>query len=242
MQKRPQMSHSNWVSPRMYFYRHAKVRSKECPWCHCPLSCHKVLGEQTAKAHLRTANYCLTFLNGDVVLASDGKEGAAKLTLWRLNVNFSILHHEGAKIELKNVDILRTQCVWPVPAETNPANILLADSIHELDHFVRSSATIDNGNGDVTATAATVLPLSAAADAGRGSMSTAAVGANVSLSLVMVPLSTEAAGSGEIQALSVAADNVTSKRKQTTAARSHIIQCCGKEEQEQWLCQRKRQS
>jgi hypothetical protein len=56
------------------------------------------------------------------------------------------------------------------------------------------------------------------------------------LSLVMVPLSTEAAGSGEIQALSVAAANVTSKRKQTTAARSHIIQCCGKEEQEQWLC------
>ena len=177
----------------MYFYRHAKVRSKECPWCHRPLSCHKVLGEQTAKAHLHTANYCLTFLNGDVVLASDVKEGAAKLPQWRLNVNFSILHHEGAKIELKNVDILRTQCVWPVPAKTNPANILLADSIHKLDHFVRSSATNDNGNGDVTATAATVLPLSAAADAGRGSMSTAAVGANVSLSLVMVPLSTEAA-------------------------------------------------
>lgn len=227
----------------MYFYRHAKVRSNECPWCRRPLSCHKVLGERTDKAHLRTANYCLTFLNGAVVLASDGKEGAAKLTQWRLNVNFSILHHEGAKIELKNVDILRTQCVlWPVPAETNPANILSADSINKLDHFVRSSATNDNGNGDVTATAATVLPLSAAADAGRGSMSTAAVGANVSLSLVMVPLSTEATGSGEIQALSVAAANVTSKRKQTTAAHSHIIQCCGKEEQKQWHCQRKRPS
>jgi hypothetical protein len=51
-------------------------------------------------------------------------------------------------------------------------------------------------------------------------MSTAAVVANVSVSPVMVPLSTEVARSGEVQALSVAAANVNSKRKQTTAATS----------------------
>jgi hypothetical protein len=50
---------------------------------HTPVD--KVLGERTTKAHLGNANYCLNFLLGIIICASDGKKGGTKCTQWRLS-------------------------------------------------------------------------------------------------------------------------------------------------------------
>jgi hypothetical protein len=71
----------------------------------------KVLGKCTAMAQLDNTNYYLTFLQGVVVFSSDGMEGGAKCAQWMLNVNFSIINQEGAKIELNNIDIFEMHFV-----------------------------------------------------------------------------------------------------------------------------------
>ncbi len=145
----------------------------------------------------------MTFLQGVIVLSSDGKEGGAKCARWKLNANFSILDQEGVEIELKNVDILRMHGVQgPIPAGKNPPYMSFTDSIHELDHFVVSRGTNDNVNVGAVATADTAACMS------QSNMATiaAAVACN-SLSPVTVILGAANSNGEEIKVcLTVSAD------------------------------------
>ena len=60
--------------------------------------------------------------------------------------------------QMKNVDILRMHCILgSVPAGKNPTYMSFKDSIHELDHFVKSRAANDSVNVGVMATAAAAV-------------------------------------------------------------------------------------
>jgi hypothetical protein len=139
-----------------------------------------------AKAYLSNTIYCLTFLQGVVVRASDGKEGGVKCMQWKLNVKFSLLNQEGAVFQTKNVDILRMHCILgPVSVGKNPTYMSFTDSMHKLDHFVKSRVANDSINIGVMTTAA------AAVRVPQGNMATtaaAAAAARVSLSRATVLL------------------------------------------------------
>jgi hypothetical protein len=108
-----------------------KIDPRNAPGTVVHAAADKVLGKCTAKAYLGNINFCLTFLQGVVVHASDGKEGGAKRAQWKLNANFSLLDQEGAVFQTKNVDILRMHCILgPVPAGKDPTYMSFTDSIH----------------------------------------------------------------------------------------------------------------
>ncbi len=107
-----------------------KIDPRNAPGTVVHAATDKVLGKRTAKAYLRNTNYCLTFLQGVVVHASDGKGGCAKRAQWKLNANFSLLDQEGAVFQTKNVDILRMHCILgPVPAGKKP-NVYVLHGLH----------------------------------------------------------------------------------------------------------------
>ena len=137
-----------------------KIYQRTAPGTVVHAAANKVLGKRTAKAYLGNTNYYLPCLQGVVVHASDEKEGGAKCVQWKLNANFSLLDQDRAVFQTKNVDILQMHCILgPVPAGKNPTYMSFTDSIHELDHFVKSRAANDSVNVGVMATAAAAVHL-----------------------------------------------------------------------------------
>jgi hypothetical protein len=176
----------------------------------------KILGKCTARAHLGNTNYCLTFLQGVIIRSSNGKEGGAKPTQWKLNVNFSIPNQEGAEIVLKNFNILQMHCFHePVLALKNQTYMSIMDSIQGLDHLVVNRATNDSVNVGTMATA------DATPCTPQGNMATiAAAVAHVSLLLVVVLLSAAHGNGEEIKVCPTVAANTASDTADTAVAMS----------------------
>ena len=161
----------------------------------------------------------MTFLQGVVVHASDGKEGGAKRAQWKLNANFSLLDQEGAVFQTKNVDILRMHCILgTVLAGKNSTYMSFTDSIHELDHFLKSRAANDSVNvGDMaTAAAAVCMP--------QGNMTTTAA----ALAAAACSLSPATVLLGAVDS------NKDSKEINTTNTAGHCR--CGEQEKEGHRC------
>jgi hypothetical protein len=145
---------------------------------------NRALSDHTAKNIFGNANYAKHFLQGTVMVFFNGRAPGGKNVVWKLTVNFE-MPSDGAKVELKRVDIHRQHCILgAVPAGKNPhCSMTFTDSIGNPDHAVKGSSTYlpnpkaraaaasaaaaavinndDNANADAVAAAPRVLLLPA---------------------------------------------------------------------------------
>jgi hypothetical protein len=93
---------------------------------------NRALSDHTAKNIFGNVNYAKHFLQGTVLVFFDGRAPGGKNAVWKLTVDFEMLS-DGAKVELKRVDIHRQHCILgAVPAGKNPhCSMTFTDSIDD---------------------------------------------------------------------------------------------------------------
>jgi hypothetical protein len=119
---------------------------------------NRALSDHTSKNIFGNVNYAKLCLQGTVMGFFDGRAPGGKNAVWKLTVDFE-MPSDGAKVELKRVDIHRQHCILgAVPAEKNPHCFMtFTDSIGDPDHAVKGSSTyLPNAKArSATASAAT---------------------------------------------------------------------------------------